>query len=76
VPAGLTLKIDWRRWERPALFALIQKTGNVPEKDMRRAFNLGVGLIFIASKLSADRIIRRLQGSGESPFVIGEVVAA
>ncbi len=76
VPKGLALKIDWRRWERPALFSLIQKTGDVPEKDMRRAFNLGVGLIFVASKLSADRIIRRLEGAGERPFVIGEVVNA
>jgi phosphoribosylformylglycinamidine cyclo-ligase len=76
VPAGLTLKIDWRRWERPALFSLIQKTGSVPEKDMRRAFNLGVGMIFIASKLSAERVLRRLAGIGEQPFVIGEIVPA
>ncbi len=74
VPKGLALKIDWRRWERPAIFSLIQKTGRVPEKDMRRAFNLGVGLIFIASNTGAEKILRTLQNMGERPFVIGDVV--
>lgn len=76
IPGGLRLKVDWRRWERPAIFTLIQGTGNVPEQDMRRAFNLGVGLVFVASKQSADKIIRKLQNEKEQPFVIGEVAAA
>jgi len=70
---GLPAKVDWQSWERPPIFALIQKEGNVPEDDMRRTFNLGVGLVAVASKKSADTIIRKLRRAGEKPFVIGEV---
>ena len=74
VPPDHTITVDWRRWERPAIFKLIQKTGNVPEEDMRRAFNLGIGLVIIAAKSTSARIIALLQKSGEQPFVFGEVL--
>lgn len=73
VPARLRLHIDWRAWERPAIFSFIQKTGNVPEQDMRQTFNLGVGLVIIASPKSADRILHGLQRGGEKPLIIGEI---
>ncbi|MBI2619458.1 MAG: phosphoribosylformylglycinamidine cyclo-ligase [Ignavibacteriales bacterium] len=74
VPKGLGLKIDWNSWERPALFRLIQTTGNVPEDDMRRTFNLGVGLILVASPSTADRLVAALKKKKEKPFVMGEIV--
>ena len=76
VPMGLRLKIDWTAWQRPAIFNLIQRTGNVPEEDMRRIFNLGVGLIAIVSKKKCDEALRLLQKRGEKAFVVGEVVKA
>lgn len=74
IPEGLALKIDWKRWERPAIFKLIQKLGDVPEDDMRRTFNLGVGLVIIAAKRSAEKIIDTLKKMGETPFHVGEVI--
>jgi phosphoribosylformylglycinamidine cyclo-ligase len=74
IPKDCTLKIDWTRWQRPEIFNLIQKTGNVPEDDMRKAFNLGVGLVVIASKRGADKITEILLADGEVPFIMGEVV--
>lgn len=71
---GLSVNIDWHSWERPPIFALIQREGNVPEEDMRRTFNLGVGLVIVASKKGADAVVRALRRAGERPFVIGEVV--
>jgi len=73
MPRGRTPKIDWRAWERPALFGLIQRSGEVPEEDMRRTFNLGVGLILVVSPKEADRVMRSLRKRGERPVVIGEV---
>ena len=73
MPGGRTLKIDWRAWERPALYGLIQRSGEVPEEDMRRTFNLGVGLILVVSPREADRVIRSLRKRGERPMIIGEV---
>jgi phosphoribosylformylglycinamidine cyclo-ligase len=73
VPKGLSLDIDWQAWKRPFLFDLIQATGKVPEEDMRRTFNLGVGLIVIASPDHAAKIQASLRRKRERPFVIGTV---
>ena len=75
VPKSLVLKINWNAWERPALFSLIQKTGSVPEEDMRRTFNLGVGLILIVDCRNVDAVMHALRRKGEHPFVMGEVAA-
>jgi phosphoribosylformylglycinamidine cyclo-ligase len=74
IPKGLSLAIDWDAWERPAIFQFIQKAGNVPEADMRRAFNNGIGLIVVAAKTDADRVMRTLRAAKEKPLVMGEVV--
>ena len=71
VPKGRSLKVDWRAWERPAIFQLIQRVGNVPEDDMRRTFNLGIGMIVIVGTTEADKVMRVLKK--EKPVVIGEV---
>ena len=74
IPKECSLKIEWARWQRPEIFNLIQKTGNVPEDDMRKVFNLGVGLVIIASKRGVDKITEVLRAESEAPFTMGEVV--
>jgi phosphoribosylformylglycinamidine cyclo-ligase len=74
IPNGLKLSIDWNAWHRPAIFSLIQKAGNVPEDDMRQAFNLGIGLVAILAQSHADDALRFLKRKGERAVVIGEVV--
>ncbi|HEY6191298.1 MAG TPA: phosphoribosylformylglycinamidine cyclo-ligase [Bacteroidota bacterium] len=76
IPRNLGLKIDWKRWPRPAIFGLIQKEGRVPEKEMRATFNLGAGLVIIASKAGTDRVMKTLRAAGEIPFLLGEVCKA
>ncbi len=73
IPKGLTLRVDWNSWERPPIFKLIQKVGDVPEEDMRRTFNLGIGLILIVAARDADKVISSLRKSKESPVVMGEI---
>jgi phosphoribosylformylglycinamidine cyclo-ligase len=75
VPKKFRLYVDWNAWERPAIFNLIQHVGNVPEEDMRRTFNLGVGLILIVELQKADTIISALKKKNEKPFVMGEVLS-
>lgn len=72
---GLGLAIEWGKWKRPAIFQLIQNEGNVPEEDMRRTCNLGVGLVIVAAEDAADSIIAKLSRLREHSFVIGEVIA-
>ncbi|HRE40998.1 MAG TPA: phosphoribosylformylglycinamidine cyclo-ligase [Ignavibacteria bacterium] len=68
-----TLNINWKSWNRPEIFKLIQNKGNVDEKDMRKTFNLGIGLIFIVNKNSANKIFEYLIKKNESPYIIGEI---
>jgi phosphoribosylformylglycinamidine cyclo-ligase len=71
VPKDLTLTIDWDSWQWPALFSLIQKQGNVPVEDMRRTFNLGIGLCIIVSPEHVAEVTAML--AGETVMTIGSI---
>lgn len=73
VPEGYKLHIDWGSWKRPGIFKLIQNTGNVPEEDMRRTFNLGIGLVAIVSADSVDQVKEKAAELDEEPFEIGRI---
>jgi len=70
----LALKVDWGAWERPRIFDLIRREGQVPEEDMRRTFNLGVGLVIVVAKEGIDAVMERLIRKKEQPFIMGQVV--
>jgi len=76
IPKGLKLNVDWGAWERPFIFRLIQKTGEVPEEDMRRTMNLGVGLIMIVPSSEVGPLQAALRRKHERSFVVGEIVRA
>ena len=73
IPAGLMIEIDWKAWKRPPVFQLIQTLGNVPDDDMRRTFNLGIGLVIVASASGVDQMMSALRSAGEQPIVVGGV---
>ena len=68
--------MDWDAWTVPPLFRLIQEVGEVPEDDMRRTFNLGVGLVAVVRPDAVERALTVLGALGEPAFAIGSVVAA
>ncbi|HYE95147.1 MAG TPA: phosphoribosylformylglycinamidine cyclo-ligase [Rubricoccaceae bacterium] len=76
IPERLRAAFDWDAWSRPPLFRLIQETGNVPEEDMRRTFNLGVGLVAVVPEKKRARALAILGALGEPAFVVGRVEAA
>jgi len=73
IQKNFSLRIDWKGWKRPPIFLLIQEYGTVPEADMRKTFNLGVGLVIVAARRGLNKIMEALIAIGEKPFVIGEV---
>tara|TARA_B100001029_G_C15053169_1_gene452315 strand:- start:1109 stop:2104 length:996 start_codon:yes stop_codon:yes gene_type:complete len=73
IPDGCHIEIEWSSWERPELFKLIQKVGSVPEKDMRRTFNCGIGLVAIIAEDYVNDFISHLKGLNESWYKIGIV---
>ena len=76
LPEALAADFDWRAWKRPAVFEWLQSTGGVPEEDMRRTFNLGIGLALIVAAANADEVIAKLNAAGERAFRIGALKPA
>lgn len=72
LPEGLGATIDTSSWDRPPVFHLITDHG-VPEEEMWRVFNLGVGFCLVISQDSIDRVLDAT--SRHSPRIIGRVVS-
>jgi phosphoribosylformylglycinamidine cyclo-ligase len=75
MPEGCRAAVDYEAWDRPPIFNLLQEKGDVPEADMRRTFNLGVGLVAIVRADALDDARERLDAVGETPVRIGRVEA-
>ncbi|MGE5244491.1 MAG: phosphoribosylformylglycinamidine cyclo-ligase [Betaproteobacteria bacterium] len=75
LPAGCGAEIDTRAWTVPPIFRLIEERGGIARDEMRRAFNMGIGLILVCGSGVADRATDLLRRSGEPGAVrIGAVV--
>ena len=72
---GLTARVHLDAFPRPAIFDVIQKAGNIPERDMYNTFNMGLGMVLAVSADQADRALELLRDAGESAWQVGEVVA-
>jgi len=75
LPKGVRARIDPTAWPRPALFSLIQRVGEVPEDEMLRVFNCGIGMLLIVPREQTSDVMERLQALGERSYRIGEVEA-
>lgn len=73
VPKNLTINVKWNTWKIPGIFSLIQQTGSISDEEMRRVFNLGIGLIAIIKKNDVDRVLAISSEIGEAGIIIGEI---
>lgn len=65
--------IHKKSWPRPPLFDLIQQWGKIPESEMQRVFNLGIGMILVVDRVEENRILPQLAAQGETAWVIGSI---
>jgi phosphoribosylformylglycinamidine cyclo-ligase len=73
LPKGCLARIHTDRWERPNLFTVLQRAGNVERDEMYRTFNMGVGMVLVVADRQAEEIIDRLKGLGETAWIIGDI---
>jgi len=71
----LQARIDRSRWPQPAVFAWLQRSGNVADDEMHRVFNCGIGMVLAVAVGDVDAAITALRDAGETAYDIGEVVA-
>ena len=74
LPQGLTAKIEKAALRIPPIFPLLQKTGDIPQRDMFNTFNCGVGMVVIVSAASAHKALSALRESGCDAYPVGEIV--
>jgi phosphoribosylformylglycinamidine cyclo-ligase len=74
LPSGLSVRIEKGRINRQEIFTLIQEKGAVPEEEMYRTFNMGIGLVVIVPEKEAEAAIGWLAKSGHRSYRIGVVV--
>ena len=76
LPSGTHAAIDRSAWRTPAIFQWLQQTGGVPDADMLRTFNMGIGLIIACAPDRERELIDGLAGTGEPEAVrIGQIRA-
>ena len=71
LPENVSVEITRGSWPEPPIFGLMQKLGNVPDREMFRTFNMGVGMVLICSQFDAEQIAHQI-GHG---YDIGRVIA-
>ena len=74
LPKGMTAKITKNAVKVLPIFSLIEKVGNIPERDMYNTYNMGVGMSITVAKEDVDTALEILRANGEDAYVIGEIV--
>lgn len=72
LPDGFGARIEKAAVRVLPIFELIQKAGNIPERDMFNTFNMGVGMSVVVAAEDADRALAILRENGEDAYLIGE----
>lgn len=75
LPAGCAVDVRTGSWPVPPIFGWVQEQGGIEEAEMRRVFNLGIGMVLLLDPYFVDVAIRRLEKAGERAYVLGKVVA-
>jgi phosphoribosylformylglycinamidine cyclo-ligase len=73
LPHGCRAILKRSSWVTPPIFGLIQKLGNVPEDDLLRTLNCGIGMVLVVSAAEAPEVLSRLEALGERAWIIGKI---
>ncbi|HEX8264713.1 MAG TPA: phosphoribosylformylglycinamidine cyclo-ligase [Pyrinomonadaceae bacterium] len=74
LPANVSVEIFRGTWNELAIFGIMQKLGNVADREMFRTFNMGVGMVIICAENDREQIKSHLESKGETCNEIGRVV--
>jgi phosphoribosylformylglycinamidine cyclo-ligase len=73
IPDGLEVVLERSSWGKDPLFEWLQQQGKIPDAEMYRVFNCGIGMTVQVAAADADRAIDILRQAGQEATVIGEV---
>jgi phosphoribosylformylglycinamidine cyclo-ligase len=73
IPEGLTARLDFREWQIPSVFRVLQDLGGIADLEMFRTFNMGAGYVLVLPPASVDEATARLTDAGEQVIKLGEI---
>jgi phosphoribosylformylglycinamidine cyclo-ligase len=76
LPEGTAIQLTRGSWPIPPVFSWLQSLGSIPDDEMFRVFNMGIGLVLIVAEYFAESICRHLNQKAKVPaWIIGEVMS-
>lgn len=75
LPRTLRAVLDRGSWPEPPVFSLLRSEGDIGEDEMRRTFNMGLGMIVVVAREDAGSAAGQLENLGFPAFEVGEVVS-
>lgn len=75
LPDGMHAYVNKNSYEVPAIFAMLQKDGNIEEHMMYNTYNMGLGMVIAVDKVQADAAVACITAAGEKAYIVGEVKA-
>jgi phosphoribosylformylglycinamidine cyclo-ligase len=74
LPKGMAAVVEMGAWPVLPVFAHLQTIGNVPQEDMMRTFNMGIGMVLVVSAKKFKRVQSMVEKLGEKAHLIGRIV--
>ena len=75
LPPGTAARVNRTAWRVPTLFRWLGESGRVPEYDLRRSLNMGIGMILVVAASDVDAVRQGLLNAGEAnSVVIGDII--
>jgi phosphoribosylformylglycinamidine cyclo-ligase len=74
LPRGVAAVIEMGSWQVPPIFEHLQQLGNVPQDEMLRTFNMGLGMLLVVPSKKFKIAQTVLERAGEKAFTVGRIV--
>lgn len=73
LPEETNVQIYLDSWEIPPIFKLMQRIGEIEEKEMFKTFNMGIGMMLVVKQEDTKKAMEILKACGEQVFEIGKI---
>ena len=73
IPEGLKVDVDYNAWPMPKLFSKIMLAGEIPEEEMKKTFNMGIGYCVVVPANIAEDVRSKIKEHDMKSWIIGEV---
>ena len=71
LPDGVCANVKKDSYEVPAVFKLLQKTGNIADEMMYNTYNMGLGMVLAVAPEDAEKTMEAVRAAGDTPYLVG-----